>query len=92
MSDSDRQRVDIWLFRARFAKTRAAASRLVAEGGVRMRRGGRVWRLQKASAELAPGDALVFAQAGGLATIEVLALAVRRGPAAESRVLYRVLA
>ena len=32
---SDRQRIDLWLFRARFAKTRAAAARLVSEGGVR---------------------------------------------------------
>lgn len=91
MSGDGRQRVDVWLFRARFAKTRAAASRLVAEGGVRIRRGGRVWRLQKASAELAPGDALVFARTGGLAMIEVLALAGRRGTVADARALYRAL-
>src|SRR5690606_17188015 len=35
-----RQRIDVWLFRARFAKTRAAAARLVGEGGVRVVREG----------------------------------------------------
>lgn len=37
---SERQRIDVWLFRARFAKTRAAAGRLVSEGGLRLVRDG----------------------------------------------------
>ncbi|MFO0202262.1 MAG: S4 domain-containing protein, partial [Alphaproteobacteria bacterium] len=34
MSVAQRQRVDLWLHRARLAKTRAAAARLISEGGV----------------------------------------------------------
>ena len=80
---SERQRVDIWLVRARFAKTRAAASRLVSEGGVRLVHNGQSRRLEKPSAEVEVGDVLVFPQRGGLRTVRVMKLPLRRGPAAE---------
>lgn len=86
---SERQRVDLWLFRARLCKTRAAAARLIAEGGVRLVREGASRQLEKASAELAVGDTLVFAQGGAMRAVAVAALPVRRGPAAEARTLYR---
>lgn len=82
-----RQRVDLWLWRARFVKTRAAASRLVSEG-VRLARDGASRHLDKPSAELAVGDALTFPQEKGLRTVQVRALALRRGPPAEARALY----
>lgn len=83
-----RQRVDVWLFRARFAKTRAAAARLVSEGGVRLMRDGSSRQLDRASVEVAPGDALTFRSGEALRTIRVLALGQRRGPATEARALY----
>ena len=85
---SERQRVDVWLWRARLSKTRAAASRLVAEGGVRLIREHAVRRLDKPSVELAVGDALVFASAGKVRAVRVLGLSARRGPAAQARALY----
>jgi ribosome-associated heat shock protein Hsp15 len=85
------QRIDVWLFRARFAKTRAAATRLVAEGGVRIIHGGIPRRLEKASVEVAPGDTLMFPHSGKLLAIKVKALGARRGPATESRSLYSEL-
>ena len=88
---SARQRVDIWLFRARFAKTRAAASRLVAEGGVRVVHEGLPRRLEKPSVEVEPGDTLMFTQGGKLLALKVVALGDRRGPASEARGLYREL-
>jgi ribosome-associated heat shock protein Hsp15 len=88
---SERQRVDVWLHRARFAKTRAAAARLVSEGGVRLLRDGLARRLEKSSVELETGDSLVFLQRGRLCTVRVLALAHRRGPPAEARLLYSEL-
>lgn len=88
MSAEARQRIDLWLFRARFAKTRAAAARLVAEGGVRLVHGGQPRRLEKPSAEVAPGDALVFSQRGALRVVRIEALPLRRGPAPEARLLY----
>lgn len=85
---SDRQRVDLWLFRARFVKTRAAAARLVAEGGVRLTHAGLTRRLEKASAEVQAGDALLLVQRGALKAVKIESLPQRRGPPAEARALY----
>ena len=86
--EPERCRVDVWLWRARFAKTRAAASRLVTEGGVRLVRDNASRRLDKASAAVAPGDALVFPQNGGLKMVRIEQLGRRRGPPEEARALY----
>lgn len=83
-----RQRVDVWLWRARFAKTRAAAARMVSEGAVRLAREGGSRRIEKPSVELAPGDALTFRLGQELRTVRVEGLGLRRGPPAEARTLY----
>lgn len=83
-----RQRVDLWLHRARLVKTRAAAARLVSEGGVRLVQDGRARRLEKPSAEVSPGDALLFVLNGRLVALRVLGVGMRRGPPAEARLLY----
>jgi ribosome-associated heat shock protein Hsp15 len=88
---ADRIRVDVWLWRARFAKTRAVATDLISAGGVRLMRDGQTRRLEKASASVSVGDVLVFQHGEGLRTVEVLALGARRGPAAEAQTLYRDL-
>ena len=81
-------RVDVWLWRARFFKTRSLAARFVEEGRVRMLRGGAEARLDKASRIVRPGDGLVFALGGRVAAIRVLDPGQRRGPASEARALY----
>jgi ribosome-associated heat shock protein Hsp15 len=86
-----RQRVDVWLHRARFAKTRAAAARLVTEGGVRVVRDGASRVLDKASTEVAVGDALLLPLRGSVLTVRIERLGERRGPAAEARQLYSEL-
>lgn len=85
----ERVRIDVWLWRARFAKTRAAAARLVSEGGVRVvRLDGASRALDKPSAEIGPGDKILFPQRGTVRSIEVVGTGVRRGPPAEARGLY----
>jgi ribosome-associated heat shock protein Hsp15 len=84
----ERQRIDVWLFRARLTKTRSEAARLVGEGGVRLLREGSSARLDKAAAEIAPGDVVVFPSRGAIRTVRVLWLGKRRGPPAEARLLY----
>jgi ribosome-associated heat shock protein Hsp15 len=88
---SERQRIDVWLFRARFAKTRAEAARLISEGGVRLVHDGVPRRLEKPSVEVQVGDALMFPQRAKLIAIKVVALGARRGPPAEARSLYSEL-
>ena len=88
----DAVRVDVWLWRARFFKTRALAARHVEEGRVRLlRASGEETRLDKASRCVRPGDGLVFALGGRLSAVRVTALGERRGPAAEARTLYAPL-
>jgi ribosome-associated heat shock protein Hsp15 len=86
-----RVRVDVWLWRARLAKTRSGAAHLVAEGGVRLIRENGARRLDKASSLVGAGDALVFARNGALKAVRIQALGVRRGPPAEARALYEEL-
>jgi ribosomal 50S subunit-recycling heat shock protein len=84
-------RVDIWLWRARFFKTRSMAARFVDEGRVRLTRLGQETRLEKSSKPLRVGDALVFALGGRLIAVTVERLGERRGPPAEARGLYSAL-
>lgn len=90
MSD-DGCRVDVWLWRARFFKTRSLAARFVDEGRVRLTRGGVETRLDKPSRSVKVGDGLVFAVGGRLIAVAVEGLGERRGPAAEARELYSPL-
>jgi ribosome-associated heat shock protein Hsp15 len=76
-------RLDKWLWRARFFRTRALAA-LAVEGGVRVN--GR--RIAKPGAAVRPGDVLTFVQAGRVRVVEVLDPGERRGPATEARTLY----
>ncbi len=84
-------RADVWLWRARFCRTRTLAARLIDEGRVRLTRGGLESRLDKPSRLVRPGDALVFAITGRLHAVRVEALGTRRGPPAEARELYSPL-
>lgn len=90
-ASASRQRVDVWLFRARLSRTRAAAARLLAEGGVRLARDGQSRRLEKPSAEVACGDVLLLPGASRLRAVRVEGLGARRGPPAEARSLYSEL-
>jgi ribosome-associated heat shock protein Hsp15 len=80
----DRQRLDKWLWFARFAKTRTLAAKLVSAGYVRLN-GQRVEDVAKA---VAVGDVLTLALARTTAVVRVAALGERRGPAPEARALY----
>jgi ribosome-associated heat shock protein Hsp15 len=80
-------RLDRLLWFLRFAKTRSAAQRWIAEGHIR-RNGERVTRLDQA---IAVGDVLTLPLRSRVLPIEILALPDRRGPAAEASACYRPL-
>ena len=84
-------RVDVWLWRARFFKTRSLAARMIEEGRVRLTRAGAETRLDKPARPVRPGDALIFALDGRLTAIRIEALGERRGPPADARMLYTAL-
>ena len=92
MSGDESCRADVWLWRARFFKTRTLAAKMVEDGRVRMTRAGQETRLDKPARPVKVGDALVFALGGRLTAVRVEALGERRGPPAEARTLYSTLA
>ncbi|WP_269714166.1 RNA-binding S4 domain-containing protein [Caulobacter sp. NIBR2454] len=87
----DAARIDVWLWRARFFKTRSMAAKFVDEGRVRLTRAGVQTRLDKPSRALRPGDAIMFPLGGRLIAVQVEGLGERRGPPVEARALYSLL-
>lgn len=86
--DSAWQRLDKFLFFARFCKTRAVAGALIEKGSVRINR----QPTEKPHAKLRCDDVLTLPLPQGVKVIRVKALAKRRGPAAEAARLYEELA
>lgn len=84
-------RADVWLWRARFFKTRTLAANFIEEGRIRLTRTGHESRIDKPARPVKVGDALVFALGGKLIAVTVAALGDRRGPPAEARSLYSPL-
>ena len=91
MNDQAGCRADVWLWRARFFKTRSLAADVLEAGRIRLIRDGRETRLDKASRTVKPGDGVVFALGGRVVSLEIVALGERRGPAAEAQSLYKPL-
>ena len=85
--DRSWQRLDKWMWCARFLKARSGCARLIGEGSVRINR----QPTDKPHARLRPGDVLTVPLHGDVVVIRVLALATRRGPAPEARGLYEVI-
>ena len=77
-------RMDIWLWAARFFKTRPLAKRACELGRI-LSNG----QIAKAAREVRVGDRLRIANEGGDFQVEVLLLGETRGPAAVAQTLYR---
>lgn len=81
-------RIDVWLWRARFFKTRPLAARMVAKGHVRLIRNGAGIRLDKPGRTVRPGDGLLIALGEKSLAVRIESMGARRGPAPEARALY----
>lgn len=81
------QRLDKWLWCARFATTRTACASMAESGLLRVNR----QATDKPHAKIRVGDVLTLPLYAGVRVIEVLALSERRGPAAEAQALYRAI-
>ena len=82
--DRDWQRLDKWLWCARFLRHRTDCAALVAAGGIRVNR----QPTDKAHARLRPGDVLTVPLRDSVRVVRVVALAARRGPPAEAATLF----
>lgn len=85
MSEAETQRIDKWLWHARFARTRSAAQRLALSGHVRLNRD----KVTAASRTVRAGDVLTLALGRGVQVIRICGIADRRGSSEEAQRLYR---
>jgi ribosome-associated heat shock protein Hsp15 len=83
LPSSERQRIDRWLWCARFYRTRALAAQAVSGGKVHLN-GERV----KPAHPVRIGDHISLSLGGMQATFDVLDLPLRRGPASQARLHY----
>lgn len=84
---SDRLRIDKWLWYARVTKSRTLAQKLAASGHVRVNRE----RISGTAQTVRVGDVLTIAQERRVLVLRIVALGSRRGPASEARTLYEDL-
>lgn len=84
---SGTQRLDKWLWFARFVKTRTLASELVSGGKVRLNR----IRVEKPAQTVRPGDVLTISLNRRVQLVRVKGIAERRGPSAAAQKLYEQL-
>jgi ribosome-associated heat shock protein Hsp15 len=85
IEDETWQRLDKFLFFARFCKTRALAGALIAKGSVRVNR----QPTDKAHTRVRPGDVLTLPLPRGVMVVQVTALAQRREGAVQAQALYK---
>lgn len=84
MADQPKERLDKWLWQARFFKTRSLASRIITAGKVRVDG----TPVSKPARMVGPGDVLTFSQSNRVRVVKITALTTRRGPASEAQTLY----
>jgi ribosome-associated heat shock protein Hsp15 len=89
-SASETCRIDVWLWRARFFKTRALSAKFAESGLLRLDRFSQTARIQKAGHTVRIGDRLTFAIGARLIDVRVLGMGERRGPASEAQGLYEI--
>lgn len=78
------QRVDIWLWYARFFKTRSLSTKLCRGGKVRLNG----QKITKAKTPVMVGDVLTFPQPNIIRIVKITGFNIRRGPALEAQALY----
>jgi len=81
---SQRVRIDKWLWASRFFKTRVLAAEAVSGGHVHVN-----GERSKPSHPVKVGDVLKITKAGSTYVVTVMALAERRGAASEAQQLYQ---
>jgi len=86
-AETEHQRVDRWLWHARFLKSRTLAASFAQSGKLRINKE----RVRKANRQLRIGDVLTFSQGTRIRVIKVRGFAVRRGSARDAQSLYEDL-
>lgn len=85
--DQLRQRIDKWLWHARFAKTRTSAQKLVSGGKVRVDSE----KIKSPNRQVSAGNVLTLTMPRQIRIIEIVGIAARRGPYEQAKLLYNDL-
>lgn len=88
MTGTGKDRLDKWLFHARFYRTRVLAQEAASRGKIRLNG----TRVEKPSQMVRVGDVLTLGRGGQILAVRILELADRRGPAPSARALYEIVA
>jgi ribosome-associated heat shock protein Hsp15 len=88
MTEDSKDRLDKWLFHARFYRTRVLAQEAASRGKVRLNG----TRVEKPAQMVRPGDVLTLGSRGQILAVRILGLAERRGPASHAQALYEIVA
>ncbi len=81
------QRIDKWLWHARFFKTRSLAQKQVATGKIRVDKE----KISSPSRKILPGNILTITRQRDIKIIEIVEIADKRGPYKEAQLLYNDL-
>jgi len=84
MTEREAQRIDKWLWHARFARTRSAAQELARSGHIRVNRD----KVRDASRLVRTGDVLTLNLRRGIQVVRILGIAEQRDGFEEARLLY----
>lgn len=85
--ETERRRIDKWLWFARVVKTRTLAQKLAVSGRVRKNRE----KVSTAKEPVRVGDVLTIALERQVRVLKIASLGERRGPACEAQLLYEDL-
>lgn len=88
MPKDERIRIDKWLWHARFYRSRVLAQEAAESGRLRLNGA----RVVKSGHGIKCGDLLTVPQGRDVLAVRVVAFGERRGPAAEARALYEIVA
>lgn len=83
-SNNQSQRIDKWLWHARFYKTRSIAQKQVSTGKIRVDRE----KISSPSRKVTTGNVLTITRERDIKIIEILAIADKRGPYSQAQLLY----
>ncbi|MDQ0313811.1 RNA-binding S4 domain-containing protein [Amorphus orientalis] len=83
----DRLRLDLWIWRARLAKTRGLAQELIAGGKVRVNRD----KVRTSGRRVGPGDVVTITGPRGVRVLKIQTCPERRGSAAATAGVYEDL-
>jgi ribosome-associated heat shock protein Hsp15 len=83
-----RERLDKWLWQARFYRSRALAQAAASAGRVRVNGN----RVDKPGLGIKCGDVLTLPRGREILAVKVLSFGLRRGPAPEAAALYEIVA